>query len=411
MDTVDTVKKSNYLYDLALSQMVATQFSEAIKNFKSANPYLLKEKQYSKYLESQVFQIIMHTEMEHFNEIGDIHSELSNIIWRYKTPEMNFSKLHYAMGFCCLRRKENLKAQTHFDQAVTHAYSIQKQSEKIQDQTSLLTSKIDLCYACYGFAFLYYMKKQISQAINEISRGEQLIKTFTEFQLILEKEKTACSEELLHTLHHERHSLEFSFYLLKAQIFGVEKKYKQAEELLWFCYEQSQKSYRRKYMAPHLFYSLGMNYMEKKDYNQASHFLSLAKRSINEKTFKLLSKYISHALNTLKYNMTNDYDIIINFETNLLVEKQKGHINFKNQFVVLDMLKLFVMNPGKVYSKEELAEKVWNQRYNHQVHDNKIYVTIKRLRELVEPNQNKPKYICRTKDGYYINKNIKILIK
>ena len=407
----DTVKKSEYLYNLALNQMVATQFSEAIKNFKAVNPYLLKEKQYSKYLESQVFQIIMHTEMEHFNEIGNIHSELSDIIWKCKSPEMDFSKLHYAMGFCCLRRKENLKAQTHFDQAIAHACSVQKQSEQVSDQKQHLTSQIDLCYAYYGFAFLYFMKKQIAQSIQEIERGEELIKYFTELQLILEKDKTAVSQEMVQNLQHEKHSLDFSFHLLKAQILNTEKKYKQAEELLWFCYEQSQKSYRRKYMAPHLFYCLGINYMAKKDYNQASHFLSLAKRSINEETFKLLNKYISHSLNTLQHNMTHNYDIIINFETNLLIEKQKGHINFKNQFVVLDMLKLFVMNPGKVYSKEDLAAKIWKQSYDHQIHDNKIYVTIKRLRELVEPNQNKPKYICRTKDGYYINKNVKILIK
>ena len=407
----DTVKKSKYLYNLALNQMIATQFAESIKNFKAVNPYLLKEKQYSKYLESQLFQIIMHTEMEHFNEIGEIHSELSDIIWKYKTPEMDFSKLHYALGFCCLRRKENTKAQTHFDQAVAHAYSIQKEAEQEEDQKKLITSKINLCYVTYGFAFLYFMRKQITQSTQEIKRGEELIKNFTELQSILKKEKTPVSDEMSQNLQHEKHSLAFSFHLLKAYILGLEKKYKQAEELLWFCYEQSQKSHRRKYMAPHLFYSLGINYMEKKDYNQASHFLSLSKKSTNEEIFKLLDKYIANALNILKHHITNDYDIIVNFETNLLVERQKGHINFKNQFVVLDMLKLFVVNPGKVYSKEELAEKIWNQSYNHKVHDNKIYVTIKRLRELVEPNQNKPKYICRTKDGYYINKNTKILIK
>ena len=409
--TTDTVKKSEYLYNLALNQMVATQFTEAIKNFKAANPYLLKEKQYSRYLESQIFQIFMHTEMEHFDEIGIIHSELSEITWKYKTPEMDFSRLHYAMGFCCLRRKENLKAQTYFDQSLSHAYSMQKQSEQEKDQKQHLISQINFCYTHYGFAFLYYMKNQLAQSIQEIEQGEEFIKCFTELQSILEKDKTTGSKEISQNLQYERHSLEFSFHLLKAQILNKEKKYQQASELLWLCYEQSQKSHRRRYMAPHLFYCLGINYMAKKDYDQASHFLNLAKRSINGETFKLLDKYISHSLNTLKHNVTNNYDIIINFDTNLLIEKQKGHINFKNQFVVLDMLKLFIMNPGKVYSKEELAEKIWKQLYNHQVHDNKIYVTIKRLRELVEPNQNKPKYICRTKDGYYINKNVKILIK
>ena len=75
------------------------------------------------------------------------------------------------------------------------------------------------------------------------------------------------------------------------------------------------------------------------------------------------------------------------------------------------MLQLFISTPGVVYSKESLVEKIWKQKYDPRVHDNKIYVTIKRLRELVEPNHKKPKYIFRTKDGYYMNKKVNILLK
>ena len=93
------------------------------------------------------------------------------------------------------------------------------------------------------------------------------------------------------------------------------------------------------------------------------------------------------------------------------MEKEKGHINIKNQFILLDLLKLLISNPGIVYSKESLVEKVWKQKYDPRVHDNKIYVTIKRLRELVEPDHRKPKYIFRTKEGYYVNKKVKISLK
>lgn len=45
----------------------------------------------------------------------------------------------------------------------------------------------------------------------------------------------------------------------------------------------------------------------------------------------------------------------------------------------LDLLRLFVLNQGTVYSKEFLVENVWKQPYDPSVHDNKIYVTIKRF--------------------------------
>ena len=77
----------------------------------------------------------------------------------------------------------------------------------------------------------------------------------------------------------------------------------------------------------------------------------------------------------------------------------------------MDMLKLFLKHPGEVYSKEALVKAVWKQEYDPRVHDNKIYVTIKRLRQLIEPDFDKPKYIFRAKNGYYLNKNTRVLFE
>ena len=86
-------------------------------------------------------------------------------------------------------------------------------------------------------------------------------------------------------------------------------------------------------------------------------------------------------------------------------------VDFKNQFVLLDMLRLFINSPGETFSKEELVKRVWKQNYDPSVHDNKIYVTIKRLRKLIEPDYEKPKYIFRAKNGYYLNKETKIFFE
>ena len=76
----------------------------------------------------------------------------------------------------------------------------------------------------------------------------------------------------------------------------------------------------------------------------------------------------------------SSFDLVFNTGSNSVVERKKGKIDFKNQFILLDMLKLFLRNPGEVHSKEDLVRAVWKQDYDPAVHDNKIYVTIKRLR-------------------------------
>ncbi|MFN8945121.1 MAG: helix-turn-helix domain-containing protein, partial [Pseudobdellovibrionaceae bacterium] len=105
-----------------------------------------------------------------------------------------------------------------------------------------------------------------------------------------------------------------------------------------------------------------------------------------------------------------NYDLVFDNENHMIVEKKLGKIDFKNQFILLDLLKLFLLNPGTVFSKEYLVENVWKQPYDPAVHDNKIYVTIKRLRRLIEPDFDKPKYIFRAKNGYYVNKSVKVLM-
>lgn len=65
-----------------------------------------------------------------------------------------------------------------------------------------------------------------------------------------------------------------------------------------------------------------------------------------------------------------------------------------------DLLTCLLSNPGKVYSREELMEKVWNYDYYGDMRT--VDVTVRRLREKIEDDPGTPRYI-RTKRGagYY----------
>jgi len=65
-----------------------------------------------------------------------------------------------------------------------------------------------------------------------------------------------------------------------------------------------------------------------------------------------------------------------------------------------DLLELMALNPGKVYSRENLLNLVWGYEYPGDVRT--VDVHIRRLREKVEVNPSEPKYVhTKWGVGYY----------
>ena len=65
-----------------------------------------------------------------------------------------------------------------------------------------------------------------------------------------------------------------------------------------------------------------------------------------------------------------------------------------------DLLELMALNPGKVYSRENLLNTVWGYEYPGDVRT--VDVPIRRLREKIEVNPSEPKYVhTKWGVGYY----------
>ena len=68
-----------------------------------------------------------------------------------------------------------------------------------------------------------------------------------------------------------------------------------------------------------------------------------------------------------------------------------------------DLLELLLLNPGKVYSREQLLEIVWGKDYPGDVRT--VDVHVRRLREKIEPNPGEPKFVhTKWGAGYYFDK-------
>ena len=417
--TEPEIIKTNYLFKLGLSQYYALNFLKAIKNLEKASQQFLQKKQYANYLKSQTILIAIHIEMENFDKIDKIDKDqntLSNLIENHKETRIYYPRFYYHLGINSISRKDEVKAQAQINKALAATLNLQREAQESNDQKKLLLSKIDNCYISYSFTWIYIITNQIPEAIQELHNMKKII----EYLKLFNKEDHLIAPTYLNKDHplgsfenlkEEIKSLELLQTTIEAHICSIEKKYDSAEQLYWHCYEQSQNNYKKRHLAPHLLYFLGANYIKKSDHEHASIFLKLAQKSANPEVLKRISQKIAKLIEKLKAKTVNNYDIVVSFENKIIIEKQKGQIDFKNQFILLDMLKLLISQPGNVHSKESLVEKIWQQKYNPIVHDNKIYVTIKRLRELLEPDHKNPKYIFRAKEGYYINKEVKTLIK
>lgn len=69
-----------------------------------------------------------------------------------------------------------------------------------------------------------------------------------------------------------------------------------------------------------------------------------------------------------------------------------------------DLCELFVSNPGKVYSRENLLDIIWGYDYPGDIRT--VDVHVRRLREKIEPNAASPKFILtKWGVGYYFKEN------
>ncbi len=72
-------------------------------------------------------------------------------------------------------------------------------------------------------------------------------------------------------------------------------------------------------------------------------------------------------------------------------------------YMEFNLIKYFMLNPGRVFTKKQIFEEVWNNEYIYS--DNTVMVYISKLRDKVEDNPKEPIYIKTIRGlGYCIDK-------
>lgn len=339
----------------------------AIPPLKQAAELSLTEKNHAHYLKCMQSILRIHAEREEFDEITKIKESLHDLVIREGT-ELT-SKTYYVLGLCSSMKGQPENAVEYLKKALSMAL------EK--------DSKEDMCYAILGLAICFKQLKKYDDALKEIYN----LNIFLQILEIPELKAASANTNAL--------------ILLDL------KKYEQALDILWIAYEEL-KNTKQLTLAVGVLSNIGIVLFEMGQKDAAKIYLNLAYKSLDPANNKRALAQISKYLVQLDDESRGAADLVFDLDNHAVLEKSVGKIDFKNQFILLDLLKLFISNQGHIFSKEYLVEHVWKQDYDPEVHDNKIYVTIKRLRKLIEPDYDKPKYIFRAKNGYYLNKSTKI---
>ncbi|MBC7741625.1 MAG: tetratricopeptide repeat protein [Bdellovibrionaceae bacterium] len=345
-------------------------FTMALPNLLQATDIYLSQKNYDAYLKSLRLVLRIYAERDQHDLITQIKENLHDLVIR-ESIELS-SNTYYTLGVCANYKGQVDSSIDYFRRALELGLKANRQE--------------DMCNAILGLSICYRQQKKYEEALKEIYN----LNIFLQLLNLTELKIASANSN--------------------AMILMDLKRYDQALDVLWTAYEEI-KNTKQLVIAISILANIGIVLFELGQKDAAKIYFNLATKSIDPRDSKSILNKIQKYQNEINQTDSSASDLIFDLEKHSVVEKNLGSIDFKNQFILLDLLKLFIANQGQIFSKEYLVEHVWKQNYDPAVHDNKIYVTIKRLRKLIEPDYDKPKYIFRAKNGYYLNRTAKVEIK
>ena len=358
---------ANRLYEISKLYCDRGDYDLALPNLIEAANLFLTDKNYDQYLKCTQNILRIYAEREDFDQLSALKEKLHDTVIR-ENIQLN-SRVYYVFGIAAVYKGQTDTALEYFKIALEHAL-----------KTDV---KEDICYAILGISICYRRQLKFEEALKEIYN----LNIFLQFI--------------------DNSELKASVLSSNGSILEDLKKYDQALDVFWQAYELT-KVTKQLSVSLGILAHIGICLFETSQKDTAKVYFDLVMKGVDANNGKNLISYISKYVQSYKKSNNENFDLAFDFDNHQIKERQIGIVDFKNQFILLDLLKLFISKQGEVFSKEYLVEHIWKQNYDPETHDNKIYVTIKRLRKMIEPDYDRPKYIFRSKNGYFLNKSIKV---
>lgn len=363
-------------------------YLRALVEFEKLGERLYRAGDRGRFVECSIFVLRLLAEQEDFKKVEKIEARLQEIESLRKSrasagsagaaaevsPKL-WSRLQYVLGICQVYRGDQHEAaMDRFRQSIQEAINCEERAA--------------LAWPLYGAATVLYARERYEDALRELEKLKTLL--------------SCCPVS----------EIESSAHLLHALILRNQGRLESALQSTWTAFE-SLRDQPHLGLYLHTLVTLGTIFTLKNEPQTARLYLDLAKRSLKREEFPRIARILDEALATTGH-ANQDFDLKLNLGSGCLQEIRKGEIRFDGQFILRDLLRVFMSKsleqPGATLTKEDLVREVWGESYRPQSHDNKIYVNIKRLRRLIEPDDGSTEYILRGKQGYYLNPNLKIAV-
>jgi tetratricopeptide (TPR) repeat protein len=355
---------------IAKLQYQKGDFLVALHSFVECEVASLTEQNLTDWIDGVRLQMQCLNELDRFTEATPLFEKVIKFCEATKEPKL-LARGHATMGFYLLQKNQVPEAQSFLTLAINEA-------TLAQDYETLARALL----------FDIFLTSLPDQA-----KWDQSLRSLDKMDLLI---NTKGLEDILIT-----------GLFLRAHIATQRKSFEQASTYLWRAYEMAQ-NHGHHLLIPNLLLQLGQIYREMGQTDQSQIFFDLSLRGIDPLRHPRQFRRITQIVNPLASRSNLQHDFVVRESTGLIQEKQRGCIDFKNQHVLLDMALLFLKGQGERFTKENLTESVWKQAYNPSQHDNLIYVSIKRLRALLEPDPENPRYILRDRRGYYFSPNCSV---
>lgn len=347
-------------------------YTYALKDLEKACELAAAIGDHSQFVEACNYILRILAEREEFAKLDRIELKILNILNSANLDMKLKSRSMYVLGICsCYQEARHDHAMSRFRQAI--------------DFAMISGNKESLAATLYGAATVLYARKRYDEALKELERLDILL---------------SC-------LHLP--DLTSASHLLRSMVLRNQRKTEEAIQSAWLAFD-SLKHHPNLVLYLHTLCVLGTLLHQKGDDGSARLYLDLANRTLKREELPRIARLIDEALRESGRIDNDETDLTFDTRTGILIEKSKGEIRFDGQFILRDLLLAFLKNPGRVFTKQDLAEHVWHEPYAPEVHDNKIYVTIKRLRKLIENESRKSDYILRAKTGYFLNPKARVFI-
>lgn len=376
----DLIFRNHALFELGQLYVEKCDFPNAVDCFEKVKTEALQFHLYDNYFRSINSLLRIHAERLDFDKCESLMREIAQVGSSLKSFKRYQPKIDFNQGVAAMHRNEPVLARVHFEQSsASIAELLKDESISKRDREELIRDQL---INRYCVAVLEKDNKNPKLALEQFDLFLQEIYDLTHGEKAFEFQQL--------------HDLEASITIMQGRCYVDLGEPQKGLDRFWAAHSIL-KSHRNWGTYYYVLLGLGEAYMALGNAERAQIFFDLIADAVGDLELNRLKRHLDKVS---KVTVDNGNRLLIDRERKVIIEPKIGEVHFERRFVLLEIFYLLASQPGKIYSKEDLVDKIWRESYNPMIHDSKVYTSISRLRKLIEPDFKRPIYILNERDGY-----------